>query len=322
MEELRNAKEREGEMKKLLVGTERLGRELEDKLAERDEKLKAAERRIGELEKEREKEGMKEGAREKLRLEDEGDRAVDEVLRKEQEEKRLELEGRIESLVNARESERREWDVKDAEREHELEEVKERLAKRELESDEERKDLNSQLDTLRSAGQALCQTYEERIAEIEESRIDSLELVESLQSQLEQLRNPSSTNDNPTSTDRDADLPSPNYPSSTSHNPLLRQHSTSTSAADFIDAENALADLEHMSIKVEKLEEQLEEAKMHLEAEVADTRRRRIKSGEVELGLKKEIAGLRETVGEWCVACVCQSESEANFSIIRTIGSR
>ncbi|KAL8277495.1 hypothetical protein RQP46_010125 [Phenoliferia psychrophenolica] len=140
-------------------------------------------------------------------------------------------------------------------------------------SDDDRVDLEAQISQLRLAGQALCETYEERISAIEllrleaEERLLEIELVASPPSSTSLL--PSSAHELGQSTNSDADL---------------------------INAETARAEVEHLRTKVEHLEEQLEETRQHLEAEMSDTKRRRTRTGEVETMLKKEVKGLREAL--------------------------
>ena len=212
----------------------------------------------------------------------------DEEGAKEREQLRLrELEDRVEDAARSEasikvtaEKQAREWENKFAARQSELEAVRERMAQATKEADEERLDLNSQIEKLRAAGQALCETYEDRVADAEDRRLQSVELVDSLSAQLARLQ-----------ADRPATPPSPSMRLTSSHS------SAHTSAADVIDAENALADLEHMRKQMATLEEQLEETRMHLDSEVTDARRRRQKSAEVETILKKEVKTLRETIG-------------------------
>jgi CAP-Gly domain-containing linker protein 1 len=282
-EDLRETTEREKEVRKLLEGSERLGREMEDKLADKDDEIKSLYKKLRGVEEEREVDR----AAEAQRVAGLGDEEVE----KDRERSRVGLlEARIVEL-EMKESEMAttatrissESESKLAARERELEGLRERMEATAQEVAEEQLDLKRQIDNLRSAGQALCETYEERIADIETSRLEALEVVDALTAEI--ARTASSH-----------DLGSAN--SSPSDRYSTRSDTTGhTSAADVIDAENEKADLEHLRAKVENLEELLEETKMHLEAEVEDTKRRRQKSGEVELVLKKEIKTLKETIG-------------------------
>lgn len=281
------AKQRENEVRALLEGSERIGREMEDRLAEKERRLKEAEERVHTLEQER----NREKERELARMAGVGEED------KEQDARRiLELEAKIEELVKAEATTKasterlsREWETKFAAKEGENESLRERMAAAAKDAEEERADLNQQLDQLRGAGQALCETYEERIAEIELSRLESVELAESLQDQLANLNGGGGL--------RAGSPSSPTSPTSR----LSSSHNSRTSAADVINAESAQAELEHLQSKVGSLEEQLEETKMHLEAEIADSKRRRTKHGETEQTLKKEIKNLRESIGEFWV---------------------
>ena len=168
LEEARETREKEGEVRRLLEGSERVGREMEDKLGEKEHELKEVRERLAGLEREKEREKE----RELQRVAGIGD----EEGAKEREQLRLrELEDRVEDAARSEasikvtaEKQAREWENKFAARQSELEAVRERMAQATKEADEERLDLNSQIEKLRAAGQALCETYEDRVADAEE----------------------------------------------------------------------------------------------------------------------------------------------------------
>lgn len=276
--ELAEAQQRESEMRQLLEGSERLGREMEDRLTEKNRRIDGLEERLTELEKERDRARQEEDARLAAAAAqggEEGDRAA----------RVRELEKRVEEQAAALEAQKAAHDKlklegkhKAAAKEAEVESLRERLERAAKDHDEERADLNGQVDKLRSAGQALCETYEEKIAEIELARLEAVELAETLQAQL----------------DGAGDRPPPSREGS----PVLsRNLSASVSAAQAIDAENTRAELDHLRDKVATLEEQLEDARMQLEQEFEEAKARRGKAGEAEQRLKGEIASLKEAVG-------------------------
>ena len=279
---LRETKEREEEVRQLLDGSERLGREMEDKLAEKDRQLQETAARVEALEQER----SRDKERELARMAGIGEED------KEQDARRiLELESRVDDLLKADATLKtttdrlaREWETKFAAKEGENESLRERLAAAAAAAEEERNSLNHQIDQLRGAGQALCETYEERIAEIEHHRLEAVDLAESLQDQLSRINGSQATEVSPGS---------PTSPSSR----LSSSHNSRTSAADVINAESAQAELEHLQAKMESMEEQLEEARMQLEAEMEDSKKRRAKHTEMEQSLKNEIKTLRESIG-------------------------
>lgn len=290
MEELRaaleEAREKEVEMRLLLEGSERLGREMEDKLAAKEDELKAAAERVGLLEQDKERERQRE--QERLVAPDEEDKPMPntEVAVAELEAKMAELTQAEATNKAAQVKLAREWDNKFAAKESELEALRDRSALAAEQANEEIADLNSQLESLRQAGQSLCETYDERIQEIELSRLETVDLAATLQKQLDSLQAGHLANGG----ERSGSPPSGGGALS---NSLGASHA---SAAEAIDAENAQAELDHMRSRVNNLEEQLEETRMHLEAEMADTKRRKQKAAEAELALKKEIKMLKDSV--------------------------
>ena len=290
--ELAEAQQREGEIRQLLEGSERLGREVEDRLGEKNRRIADLEERLTVLEKERERAREEEDARLAAAAAqggEEGDRAA----RVRELEKRVEEQQQaLEAHQAAHDKLKREDKHRTAAKEAEVESLRERLERAAKDHDEERADLSNQVDKLRSAGQALCETYEEKIAEIELARLEAVELAETLQSQL----------------DGAADGTRPSS-SSREDSPSASRHglSASVSAAQAIDAENTRAELDHLRDKVATLEEQLEDARMQLEQEFADAKSRRTKVGEVEQRLKGEIASLKEAVGAFPLSPLASS---------------
>lgn len=281
-EELREARENEMEMRKLLEGSERLGREMEDKLGEREDSLKAALMKVRELEAEKLRNRLVEEAR-LAEAGDEGDKERDLLRIRELEDEKMLLERSAVSSKIASEKLAREWETKLAVRQGEIDSLRERMTESSKNFGVERIDLTRELDRLRGAGQALCAEYEGRISEIEGARQESVELAESLATQLSTLT--------------ESTAGSPHL--SGGSRLTISQASSHTSAADIIDAENALAELEHTKIRLSNVEEQLEEARMHLESEIADSRRKKQKIIEVETMWKKETKTLRDAISKF-----------------------
>lgn len=262
-------------MRTLLEGSEQLGREMEDRLEEKNRMLEEREERVKEFE----LESRRLREREETRLAGiEGDGQDQAVLLSKVEELERQVEQQSQQIAKTK----LEASRKSAAKEGEIESLRERIAQSTKEHEEERLDLNQQIDKLRNAGQALCETYEEKIAEIELARLEALELVEILQNQLpnESLTRSTSRSGSPTL-----------------HRSTSTNLSASSSHAAAIDAENALAEADHLRSKVAQLEEQLEEARMNLEQEMNEARERRSRSGDVEQSLKGEIKQLKEAIG-------------------------
>lgn len=290
--DLEDARQRELELKLLLEGSEKLGREMEDRLTEKEQRARAAEERVAllELQAQRQKE---DDERRLAGMEGEdGNREREQARTRELEAKLLEAETALEAARVAIDKAKLEEKHKSAAKEVEVESLRERLAQAVKEHEEEREDLNSQVDKLRTAGQALCETYEERIAEIDLERSEALDLAETLQAQLDG-RTPVSSAMTTTTSDSRSTSPT-NFSLSRS---LNSSHASSSSAAQAIDAENALAEVAHLRTRVSTLEEQLEDARGVIEMEEGDARKRRARAGEVELLLKGEIKSLKEAIG-------------------------
>ncbi|BGO92430.1 hypothetical protein NBRC10512_007512 [Rhodotorula toruloides] len=274
--QVEEARQREAEIRQLLEGSEKLGREMEDRLTEKNNRIKQLEERVAQMDQEQERAREAEKARLAGAEGEEGARERDRA-------RILDLETQLADVQKALDARRASYDKlkledkhKTAAKEAEVESLRDRLAQANKAHEEERNDLNSQLDKLRSAGQALCETYEEKIAEIELARLEAVDLAETLQAQLD---------GRPSSDAARADSPS-----------TSRTLSASVSAAQAIDAETARAELEHLRAKFVSLEEQLEDARIQLEQEVADARARRQKHVEAEQVLKGEIKSLKEVV--------------------------
>lgn len=281
---MREAREREREAGVLLEASERVGREMEARLGETERELRAAREKVARIETEREEADerrrrdaeMKDVVDEPIVLltspprddDDDEERQAMALRLAELERTVVDAQKREDVLRTASERAAREFENKSAAKEGEIERMREKLDDRE----EERKDLEGQIEKLRGAGQALCETYEERISEVEQRRMEAEERLVELEIQLESGGGAGAGSG-------------------------LDQSTMARSAAELINAETALAEVEHLRTKVGTLEEQLEETREHLEAEVNDTRKRRQKSGEIELMLKKEVKTLRETIG-------------------------
>ncbi|KAK4704459.1 hypothetical protein P7C70_g1762, partial [Phenoliferia sp. Uapishka_3] len=276
----KEAREREQEVRNLLEASERVGREMEGRLGEREREVRELMARVEEVERrakeEREEREEQERAREmesakaaaavvvEERRDDDGAASTEaDAARLADLERTLaDMTKREEALRVSAERAAREFETKSAAKEGDIERMREILQDR----DEERRDMEAQIDKLRGAGQALCETYEERISEIEGRRLEAEERLVELEMKIE------------------------------GGEAAGEGHTVVRSAADVINAETAEAEVEHLRMKLGHLEEQLEDTRAHLEAEVADTKKRRQKNGEVELMLKKEVKTLREAI--------------------------
>ncbi|GAA5909177.1 uncharacterized protein JCM6883_005796 [Sporobolomyces salmoneus] len=270
--ELEDTKRREEETRALLEGSEQLGREMEDRLEEKNRILEEQEERLRSLLEEKEKTIPIVEA------------AYDSELRA----RIVELETQVDQQLSQISKNKLESSHKSAAKEAEVESLRERLAQATKEHEDERLDLNQQIDKLRNAGQALCETYEEKIAEIELARLEAVELVETLQAQQGSSSRSSS-------------------PPSSIHRSVSTNLSASASHAAAIDAETALAEADHLRSKVAQLEEQLEDARASLELELEEARERKYKSGESEQTLRAEIKQLKEVIDR-------SSHSESRFN--------
>ncbi|BGP56477.1 hypothetical protein JCM8202v2_004097 [Rhodotorula sphaerocarpa] len=245
----------EAELRQLLDASERLGREMEDRLAEKNKRIQELEEKSQDDRHTRELEAKCRELVAQLDAERHSHEQQRLELTSGSTEKDAELDGLRKRLVDA-EAQLPEIDV-----------LRNRLDKAQGEHAQEAQELRAEIEKLRTAGQALCETYEEKIAEIELARLEAVDLVEALQAQL--------ADKNSTQPVR---TPSP---------------VATRSDAAAIDAENTRAELEHLRAKVSTLEEQLEEARMHLEQEVSDARDRRAKTDEAEQALKEQIRNLK-----------------------------
>jgi hypothetical protein len=243
---------------------------MEDRLEEKNRLLEEQEEKLRSLEIESRK------AREVTTIDAGGGGGDDDSTKLQ--ERVIELEQELEHQTQLISRTKLESSRKSAAKEAELESLRERIAASMKEHEDERLDLNQQIDKLRNAGQALCETYEEKIAEIELARLEAVELAETLQTQLESTSRSSS-------------------PPSSLHRSASTNLSASSSHAAAIDAETALAEADHLRSKVAQLEEQLEDARTSLELELEEARDRRYKVGESEQALKGEIKQLKEIIG-------------------------
>ncbi|KAM0789615.1 hypothetical protein ACM66B_000421 [Microbotryomycetes sp. NB124-2] len=276
------ANERELSTRKMLEGSERLGREMEDKLADSERKIKELSLKVEALQSDK-------ARREEIEL------AKVEGMEKEEmndKKKVVELSQRLDELSSSEASTKstldrlsKEWDHKFRAKESENESLRERMTLAVKNGEDERIELTRQLDQLRSAGQALCETYEERIADVENGRLEALESVERLQQQLEQAR-----------TEREDVLS--NGDRGGGQLSLSSSQIATTSAADIINAENAKAETDHLRAKLVNLEEHFEATKVQLETELDRSQKSKAKSSEVEQSLKQDIESLKNTVDE------------------------
>ena len=277
-EELRDACEREGEVRKMFEGSERVGRDMEEKLGGKEAELKSLREKNAMLEREREMGRRKEEVRIAGVDGEEGLRENERIRVRELEES-IEAAARAHQIsIAAAEKLAREQETKIAQRQAELDSTRERMLDASTLAAEERARLDAELETLRVAGQSLCVVYEEQISRLDMERIEAIEIAEQLTERLATL---DTSGSRPTS---------PGSPST--------RLSVSTNTAEAIDAENAAAEVVHLKAKIEVLEEQLDEIRAHLESELSDTTKRRAKSVETEAGFKKELKALKDAVGQ------------------------
>ena len=256
----------------MFEGSERVGRDMEEKLGGKEAELKSLREQHAILERERET-GRRE---EEVRI-----AGVDgeEGLRETERIRVRELEESIavhDSRLVAAEKLAREQERKIAQREGELDSIRERMQDAAALALEERTELDAELEKLREAGLSICVSYEEKLAIAKNERTEALEQARRLKEQI-------------------ASPPSQHTESPTSPSTRL---SVSTNTAESIDAENAQAEVVHLKAKIELLEDQLDEIRAHLESEMSDTQKRRAKSVETEVGLKKELKALKDAVGQ------------------------
>lgn len=278
-EETRAAGEREMQVRKVLEASERLGREMEEKMDRKVEALSLAAGRIEVLEREVERERRREEERVAGLGGEEGDKAEEALRVRALEERVLNAEKTEEVTRLKAEKVKREMDLKLTAREGELASMRERMDAAKHDAEAQETDLLQQLESLREAGQSLCAMYEARLTKVDSDRIEAIELAETLTTRLEEAAA------------FDQHLSSPHLSST------LSASTTSATAVEMINAENAQADLEHMRGRILKLEDQLEEARSQLEVEVNESIRGKQKRVESEAASKKEIKQLKETIG-------------------------
>lgn len=252
------------ELRHLLDASERLGREMEDRLVEKSRRIKELEDAA--LERERRFEDRV------RQLESEA-----EASQRQADQNRLEAEQRQHEASRSADS-RQANERKHLAKEAEIESLRERLARANDDHARVAGDLQAEVDKLRKAGQALCETYEDKIAEIELARLEALDLVDELRR------------------DRPPPLLEP------AAEPKAAAAAVGGGAAA-IDAENARAEVEHLRAKVATLEEQLEDVRAQLEQEIADARVRRHKAIEAETSLKDQIRAVQAETGECARLC-------------------
>ena len=247
------ARQREADVRVLLVASEAMGRAHEGSLADREHELRELRDKLAAVEKkaadERRERADEQQQRERERERDataradaaklgEGNVDNDKAAALAAAATILDLERQLldhsraaDSAKTALERRTREVETKSAAKEGEIESLRERLADR----DDELQDQQDQIEKLREAGRAICAQYEERISGIESRRLEAEERLVELEMKAEVGR------DEPAGDEAG----------------LLG--ASTRSAADLINAETAQAEVEHLRTKVGNLEEQLEE---------------------------------------------------------------
>lgn len=283
--EVRELKRSQAELRKLLDASESVGREAEIRLGETEHKLREANNEIARLTADREA-SSKANERER-----EQSQVRDSALENERSfarERMSELEGALREVTRERDEARNELE-KSAQ---EVAKIQDELARVKDDANAERDELAQQLEALREAGRALCATYERQIAEIDAQKVEQQQRADTLERRLRDGGDGEQGQGlkglvNGAHGDHDDEQP----------NSLGASHAAS--AADAIDAETAAAENEHLRTRVLHLEEQLEEARAHLESEEDDMSQRLKKHMDAEHTLKKEIKSLRERIGTW-----------------------
>ncbi|KAK4054323.1 hypothetical protein OIO90_003556 [Microbotryomycetes sp. JL221] len=283
--QLKQVLQREQETKNLLQASEKIGRELEQQLSDKDELIKILKQ-----------ENVKQ-LNEQIKFEnnkvDEMTQQQEQQLQQEENSKRLiQLSEELEQsnlnqtqLKTKLERLRKENETKTKAKDAENESLRERIEIALKQGQDERIELENQLIQLRKAGQSLCETYEEKISEIENSKFEALNQIQLLEKELSLIQNSTTFSNQQEKTDLSAI-------------DLSASQMETTSAADVINAENVKADNDHLKLKLNNLEEQLEQTKMSLESEIEQTLQIKIKSEEVESNLRKEINVLKQNIDD------------------------
>ncbi|GAA6044179.1 hypothetical protein JCM8097_007224 [Rhodosporidiobolus ruineniae] len=285
--DLEDARQQEAELRALLDASEKDGREKEDRLDERERQLRAAEERVRQLEAEQ----VRAREEEKRRLEgvegEAGDLERERLRARELEARLAESEKALTAQSAAVERLKLEERHKSAAKEAEVESLRERLEQKEKDFEAERVELLDQVDKLRTAGAQLCETYEEKIAEIELARLEAEEKVEELHARLDGQAALPRSGSSASLTRNGAGSPSRAAALSSSH---------ASSAASAIDAETLQIDYDHLVRKVAGLEEQLHDARVALQESVDEAAEKRRRREEVEGLLKEEVKKAREAL--------------------------
>ncbi|KAM0745878.1 hypothetical protein T439DRAFT_384504 [Meredithblackwellia eburnea MCA 4105] len=285
--ELDEVRERERETRLLLEASEKVGREMERTLEEARERERALEGRVEglkiELEGERKKRELVEA---EARKEGEDEKPDESEAEQERQRLRTKLADLESQLVDSRaqtdllrQSSVRVTREHSTQLSHKTSEI-ERLHELLEDAKENREDLEGQVEKLRMAGQRLCETYEERIAGLEEERKAEEERRLELEIMMEEKAALGGGGVGAgAGKEGDDDL------------------ATSTrSKLDQINIEEALAESEHLRNKMSHLEEVLEGVRGELDGERDEKSKIRTRARETELALRKEADGLREIV--------------------------
>ncbi|KAG8906941.1 hypothetical protein FRB99_005715 [Tulasnella sp. 403] len=142
-----------------------------------------------------------------------------------------------------------------------------RLKRTQTELDDERRELGTQVDELRKAGQETIALYEERIAHYEARRYETEEIIQDLESKLQQL------------------IERPPSPGT------LAKHAN---AATQIENESLKEQLTHLQQKLSSLEDQMEEMRMTSEKDEQVVKNRITRFRETESTLRKDLEEARK----------------------------
>ena len=170
----------------------------------------------------------------------------------------------------------------------------ERLKTKNETSEQEKAQLAALVEQLKGAGRALHDLMEERVANSEAQRLEAEDALRSTKEQLYEARQLASKNESVSVSRGGASQTASAADAMLAASLSAGMASEQKESATAIDNENLKLDLDHARNRLHDLEEQLEDARGQLEAEVSKEKRKRQESGELIEKLKKDIKGLKE----------------------------
>jgi predicted nucleic acid-binding Zn-ribbon protein len=165
---------------------------------------------------------------------------------------------------------------------------------------EDNENLSEQLAQLREAGQSLCAVYEERISASEAERLAAVEARVAVETELGRMRSSAS---------------------SLSLASRAGTRSGELGEAEMIEAENLREDVEHFRARATALDEQLAEARSQLEKDADEREAKRLESEEMEMGLRREVKHLKDTLGEFSTATRSETNRDTDVNPNRPYGA-